>query len=144
MIPEAPSTPRILLVDDEIQQLWLRAQVMTLSGFPVLTADSPNVALSMVAEEAIEKVELVVLDYQMPDMNGCDLADLLKEMAPDLKIILYSGATDIPCSEMSSIDVFVSKGDGISRLIAEVARLSEIGPPTAFMSNLTLHSGAQA
>jgi len=111
MIPEAPSTPRILLVDDEIQQLWLRAQVMTLSGFPVLTADSPNVALSMVAEEAIENVELVVLDYQMPDMNGCDLADLLKEMAPDLKIILYSGSTDIPCSEMSSIDAFVSKGD---------------------------------
>jgi DNA-binding NtrC family response regulator len=144
MIPEAPSSPRILLVDDEIQQLWLRAQVMTLSGFPVLTADSPNVALSMVAEEAIENVELVVLDYQMPDMNGCDLADLLKEMAPDLKIILYSGSTDIPCSEMSSIDAFVSKGDGISRLIAEVARLSEIGRPTAFTSNLTLHSGAQA
>jgi len=38
MISEPPSAPRILLVDDEIPQLLLRAQVMALRGFPVLTA----------------------------------------------------------------------------------------------------------
>jgi len=92
MISEPPSTPRILLVDDEIPQLLLRAQVMTLRGFPVLTAESPGDAISIVAEEAIEKVGLVVLDYNMPGMNGCDLADLLKVMRPELKIILYWGA----------------------------------------------------
>jgi response regulator RpfG family c-di-GMP phosphodiesterase len=131
MIPARPSTPRILLVDDEIPQLLLCAQVMTLRGFPVLTAESPGDAISIVAEEAIEKVELVVVDYNMPGMNGCDLANLLKVIRPELKIILYSGATDVPRNQMTSIDTFVSKTDGMTALIAEVAELTQVGgsPP---------------
>jgi CheY-like chemotaxis protein len=125
--PKLPSTPRILLVDDEIQQLWLRAQVMKLSGFPVLTADGPCEAISMMAAEIIEKIDLVILDYNMPGMNGCDLADLLKVMCPELKIILHSGAVDIPRNEMTSVDIFVSKADGVSALIAEVAELARCG-----------------
>jgi CheY-like chemotaxis protein len=144
MISEPPSTPRILLVDDEIPQLLLRAQVMTLRGFPVLTAVSPGDAISIVAEEAIEKVELVVVDYNMPGMNGCDLADLLKVIRPELKIILYSGATDVPRSEMTSIDTFVSKADGMTALIAEVAELTHIvmDAPTTVARNAELHSRA--
>ncbi|MCU1255894.1 MAG: response regulator receiver protein [Candidatus Angelobacter sp.] len=142
MIPEPPPTPRILLVDDEIPQLLLRAQVMSLRGFPVLTADNPSDAIFMMAEEALEKVELVVLDYNMPGMNGCDLADLLKMMRPELKIILYSGATDVPRNEMTSIDTFVSKADGISALIAEVAELTQVGrgSPTTITGKTEQHS----
>ena len=66
-------------------------------------------------------------------MNGCDLADLLKVIRPELKIILYSGATDVPRNEMTSIDTFVSKADGITALIAEVTELTQVGgsSPTA-------------
>jgi len=144
MISEPPSTPRILLVDDEIPQLLLRAQVMTLRGFPVLTAESPGDAISIVAEEAIEKVELVVVDYNMPGMNGCDLADLLKVMRPELKIILYSGATDVPRNEMTSIDIFVSKADGMPTLIAEIAGLTQVGAcsPTTLTPTTELHPRA--
>ena len=125
-IPRPPSTPRILLVDDELEQLLLRAQVMSLRGFPVLTADNPSDAIFMMAEETIDKIELVILDYDMPGMNGCDLADTLKLIRPELKIILYSGAGDIPRNEMTSIDTFVSKADGIPTLIAEVAELTDV------------------
>ena len=144
MVPEAPSTPRILLVDDESQQLWLRAQVMSLRGFTVLTTDSPSDAISMVVEETIEKIDLVILDYNMPGMNGCDLADLLKVMCPELKIILYSGATDIPRNEMTSIDIFVSKADGVSALIAEVGELTlvVIAAPTSVARNKEQYSRA--
>jgi DNA-binding NtrC family response regulator len=144
MIPEPPPTPTILLVDDEIPQLLLRAQVMSLRGFPVLTADNPSDAIFMMAEEALEKVELVVLDYNMPGINGCDLADLLKVMRPELKIILYSGATDVPRNEMTSIDIFVSKADGMSALIAEVAELTQVGraSPATIMRKAEQHSRA--
>ena len=144
MISEPPSTPRILLVDDEIPQLLLRAQVMTLRGFPVLTPESPGDAISIMAEEAIEKVGLVILDYNMPGMNGCDLADLLKVMRPDLKIILYSGATDVPRNEMTSIDIFVSKADGMPTLIAEIAGLTQVGAcsPTTLTPTTELHPRA--
>jgi CheY-like chemotaxis protein len=140
MISELPSAPRILLVDDEVPQLLLRAQVMTLRGFPVLTAETPGDAISIMAEEHIEKVGLVVLDYNMPGMNGCDLADLLKVMRPEVKIILYSGATDIPRNEMTSIDTFVSKADGIIALISEVAELTQFvgGSPTTLTRDAEL------
>jgi CheY-like chemotaxis protein len=140
MISGSPSAPRILLVDDEVPQLLLRAQVLTLRGFPVLTAESPGDAILIVAEEPIEKVGLVVLDYDMPGMNGCDLADLLKVMCPGLKIILYSGATNIPRNEMTSIDTFVSKADGIIALISEVAELTQFvgGSPTSLTRNAEL------
>jgi DNA-binding NtrC family response regulator len=146
MTPEPPSTPRILLVDDELEQLWLRAQVMQTLGFPVHTADNPSDAIFMMAEEAFERVEIVVLDYNMPGINGCDLADMLKLMRPEVKIILYSGASDIPRSEMTSIDTFVSKADGMSALIAEVAELTHVvmGTPTAVASNKELHSRAHS
>jgi CheY-like chemotaxis protein len=101
-------------------------------GFPVHIADNPSDAIFMMAEEALEKVELVVLDCNMPGVNGCDLADLLKRMRPELKIILHSGASDISQNEMTSIDTFVSKTDGIPALIAEVAELTHVvmGSPT--------------
>jgi CheY-like chemotaxis protein len=127
-------------VDDEVPQLLLRAQVLTLRGFPVLTAESPGDAIAIVAQEPIEEVGLVVLDYDMPGMNGCDLADLLKVMRPELKIILYSGATDIPRNEMTSIDTFVSKADGIIALISEVAELTQFvgGSPTSLTRDAEL------
>jgi hypothetical protein len=77
-------------------------------------------------------------------MNGCDLADLLKVMRPELKIILYSGATDVPRTEMTSIDTFVSKADGITALIAEVAELTQVGggSPATITRNTEQHSRA--
>jgi hypothetical protein len=63
MIPEPPSTPRILLVDDELEQLWLRAQVMQSLGFPVHIADNPSDAHFYDGGRGTRKVELAVLDY---------------------------------------------------------------------------------
>jgi CheY-like chemotaxis protein len=137
MIPELP---RILLVDDDAQGLWLRAQVMKLCGFPVVTADGPIEAISLMAKEATEKIDLAILDYDMPVMNGCDLADQLRSIYPRLKIILYSGAIDIPDNEMSSVDAFVSKDDGTARLLAQIVQLTQILPriPTSVVTDTEL------
>jgi len=123
-----PKLPRILLVDDDAQGLWLRAQVMKLCEFPVVTADGPIEAISLLAEEATEKIDLAILDYDMPVMNGCDLADHLRSLCPRLKIILYSGAIDIAEDEMTSVDAFVSKDEGTGRLLAQIVQLTPIGP----------------
>jgi len=58
-------------------------------------------------------------------MNGCVLADYLRTRCPDLKIILHSGAVDIPETEMGSIDAFVAKADGVARLLQEVSTLAQ-------------------
>jgi CheY-like chemotaxis protein len=66
------------------------------------------------------EIEIAILDYHMPVMNGCVLADHLKSMNPELKIILYSGAIDIPQSEMKNVDAFISKGNCVRRLLSQV------------------------
>jgi len=120
MIHEDRVPARVLLVDDDLQYLALRAEVMKMSGFSVITAPGPIEAISIVAETA-GVIDVAVIDYQMPIMNGCLLADRLKAMRPEMKIILHSGALAIPENEMTSVDLFVPKGDDISRLIARVS-----------------------
>jgi CheY-like chemotaxis protein len=117
----------LLLVDDDICQLELRSLVLKMSGFTVLTAATPIEALSLLAQPPGRKVNVAILDYEMPMMNGCVLADYLKARYPNLKIILHSGLLDIPESEMNSIDSLVPKGDGIARLLREVSPSRNIG-----------------
>ena len=134
MFCEQLSAPRILLVDDEPLPLELRAQIMKLHGFSVLTAEGPTKAISMMAEKAIGKIHVAILDYNMPGMNGCVLAERLRSVVPDLRIILYSGAVDISQGEMKGIDALVSKSDGIACLIAQISQYARVGtdPPRHF------------
>ena len=88
-------------------------------GFSVLTACGPVEAMSIIAA-GTERIDVAVLDYCMPIMNGCVLADRLRSHCPELRIILHSGATDIPRRQMKSVDAFVPKSDGVATLIAHV------------------------
>ena len=116
----------LLLVDDDLLQLELRALVLKMSGFTVLTASSPVEAISIVAQQPAHEIDLAIVDYEMPLMNGCVLADYLKARYPGLKIILHSGELDIPESQMGSVDAFVPKSDGIARLLEEVSMTASI------------------
>ncbi|MGA2688851.1 MAG: response regulator [Candidatus Korobacteraceae bacterium] len=126
IMPDLLSTPRILLVDDEAEPLQLCAQVIKMCGFPVLTASSPMEAICIMTEKLVGRIDLVILDYNMPIMSGCALSDRLKPMWPEMKIILRSGAIYIPQCEMTSVDTFIPKGEGIGQLLAQIIRLAQI------------------
>jgi DNA-binding NtrC family response regulator len=115
----------VLLVDDDVAQLELRVLAMQMSGFSVFSAGSPKDAISIMSQYRRRKVDVAVLDYNMPGMNGCVLADYLRCRYPEMKIILYSGATDISENEMGSIDVFVPKSNGIGSLLAQISEFAE-------------------
>src|SRR6201999_1986668 len=72
--------PKVLLVDDEVQQLQLRALVMESCGFSVVTAGGPTEAISTMAGGTIEKTDVAILDYNMPVMNGTTLAARLRSL----------------------------------------------------------------
>jgi CheY-like chemotaxis protein len=121
------TSPRILMVDDEIEQLNLRAQVIGMYGFVAVTANSPMEAIDMMTARQRGTINLAILDYDMPLMNGCALAQKLRSICPELKIILHSGATDIPQSEMTGVDVHIHKGDGIAPLLDKIAEFARVG-----------------
>jgi CheY-like chemotaxis protein len=115
---EARSAAHVLLVDDDERQLKLRAAILEVYGYSAHTATDASDALSTAERE---HVDIAVVDYNMPLMNGCVLASYLKASDPQLKVILLSAALCIPAYEMRSIDKFVSKTAAVPELLDAIA-----------------------
>ena len=90
------ATPRgsetVLLVEDE--QLVRRAaeRILRGAGYKVLAASNGGEAL-LLCEQSGGKIELLVTDVVMPNMNGQELADRLRQLQPKLKVLFTSGYT---------------------------------------------------
>ena len=88
---------RVLLVDDERDFLDIMAERIRARGIDVTTATS--------AEEAAKMVEMgsydtVIMDFMMPAMDGFTALKLLKDIQPEIQVILLTGdATADKCSE---------------------------------------------
>ena len=59
-------------------------------GHRVMTAEGGEQALAVYAAER-EQIDLVILDMMMPDMNGRDTFKALKDIDPDVSVLLSSG-----------------------------------------------------
>jgi DNA-binding NarL/FixJ family response regulator len=72
-------------------------------------------------QEAIElKPDLILLDFSMPNMNGVEVASVLKKMIPDVHIIMFTMFDDALGSRISSavgVDLVVPKADGLTSLV---------------------------
>lgn len=79
----------ILCIDDDSSILELRRRVLESSGYGVITAPSGNDGLKLVSQGA--KVDLVLLDYLMPGMNGDEVVENLKSEFPALPVIAIVG-----------------------------------------------------
>jgi len=94
-IPPPPSGDgheTILLVDDDPALLNLGRQMLEVLGYTVLAANLPDEAICL-AKEHGGKIDLLLTDVIMPDMNGQDLATHLMGLRPDLKCLFMSGYT---------------------------------------------------
>lgn len=82
----------ILIVEDEISILNLTAKMLNGLGYTVLTAETPDAALQT-AKSYDGKIDLLLTDVVMPEMNGRDLATALHGEFPELKTLFMSGYT---------------------------------------------------
>lgn len=115
--------PGLMLVDNDVRQLENLASVFRISGFSVLSFGCPAAALSSLAERPAPPLDFAVLDYQMPMMNGCVLAQHLRARYPKLRIVLYSGSPVVPENDLNHVDSFVRKGTGMVHLLREISQL---------------------
>jgi two-component system cell cycle sensor histidine kinase/response regulator CckA len=82
----------VLLVEDDIAMLELVERLLTQLGYRVLAAKSPLEAITL-AELHPEKIDLLVTDVIMPELNGRDLANRLRNLYPGLRVLFMSGYT---------------------------------------------------
>jgi adenylate cyclase len=87
------SAPYILLVDDDPQNLYLIAELLDLEGYRTQSADSGAAALALAQAEC---PALILLDVMMPDMNGFEVCDRLRQdpMLRTVPIIFLTALDD--------------------------------------------------
>jgi len=70
--------------------------------------------------------DLIILDFQIPRMNGIEAAQVLRESLPDVPIVLFTLHKDIiPLSDLANLSIraVLSKTDGVQFLADELHRL---------------------
>ncbi len=92
---------RVLLVDDEETVRALGKRMLEHIGFSVLTADDGRKALDIYREHAAE-IDLVVLDYTMPHMDGEETFRELRRLNPEVRVMMSSGYNEHEISERLS------------------------------------------
>ena len=111
----------ILLVEDEEAVRRLTARGLELSGWRVLTAESGEAALAVLAA-AEEAPAVMVSDVSMPGMDGPQLVRAVRAMMPSLPVILVSGyaeteaLSDLPGSPVQ----FLAKPFSMKDLAARI------------------------
>ena len=81
-------TEKILLVDDEKDFIETLSQRIAIRGIEVSSTTSAKRAIEKVAEESYDAI---ILDLQMPEMDGLEVLKTIKKSNPELQIIVLTG-----------------------------------------------------
>jgi two-component system, cell cycle response regulator CpdR len=83
--------PRILLVDDEKDVRETLYTLLEREGYEVLASSNGPEALS-IFRLSVRPIELLVTDYNMPEMSGLELARQCSRLSGELKVLYVSGS----------------------------------------------------
>jgi len=121
-----PREKSILVVDDDPNIRSLLRQEFTEAGYSVRLAADGREALERIREE---KPGLVVLDVMMPEMNGFDVAAVLKNdpATMDIPIIILSIVEDKQRGYQIGVDRYLTKPIDTATLFHEVSELLDQG-----------------
>ena len=127
MTPPSPSlastpalTREILVVDDEVLVAQTVGRQLTRLGFRATTCTSPDAALALVIA-APSRFVAVIADFGMPGMNGVALAEAIRAHAPDLPILLATGAIEEEVPASRALAAILCKPYGLAVLSEALA-----------------------
>src|SRR5450759_5128904 len=100
-----PQHKIVLCIDDNEDMLECERAFLESVGYTVLTAPSGGKALELAS---VHSVDVIVVDYFMPEMNGQEVAIEMRRLRPQAPIIMLSGAMDIPEQALKWVDAFIA------------------------------------
>ena len=121
-VPVLCGQETILLVEDEPAILNIAALMLEKQGYTVLKAASPGEAINL-AREHVGKIQLLMTDVIMPEMNGRDLANYVLSIYPNMKRLYMSGYTADAIAHHGVLDKgvhFIQKPFSLPNLASKV------------------------
>lgn len=111
----------ILCIDDDPKTLEVQRAILEQNGYTVLLAEGGSAGIRLAAEQPID---LVILDFKMPGMDGGEVAAILLQDDPELPIVIRSGFLDsIPEWLRWCAIANLEKGDGPDAMLAAIEGL---------------------
>lgn len=121
------SSPTILCIDDEPAVLAMEKALLESAGFRVLAFSSGREAINVFGSE---DVDVVLMDYWLPGMNGIQVAQVMKKLKPGVLILFLSAFSELPGETAGLAYGWITKGETgpeelLSQLRALVARRAD-------------------
>jgi len=97
----------ILVADDDAAILTLLVELLSQNEFHVVTACDGAQALDRAREHA-DRIDLLLTDFDMPHMNGVQLAAAIRQFQPRIGVVLMSGSHNLEAASVAC-STFLSK-----------------------------------
>lgn len=108
---------RLLVVDDDAATLQTLTHLLQHFGFDVVSEKRPESAAAILAEQ--NDIAVLICDYEMPGMDGEQLARRAKQLNANMPVFIFSG-TNPPVVEKVPWDGWFLKGIAITHLITKL------------------------
>jgi CheY-like chemotaxis protein len=123
-----PAKGLLLCIDDALPVLNVLACVLEEYGYSVLISSDVRHGLRLFQTK---EIHLVILDQEMPEMRGHEVAQQMKQIKPAVPIIIHSGSIELPEEVFKVADAVVPKGPSLRALVAEIAQIMATREPRA-------------
>lgn len=110
----------LLCIDDHKPSLAGWCLYLQGAGYSVETAHGAQEGLQLFATQPID---LVLLDYAMPEADGGEVAATMKHIKPQVRIVMFSGVSEVPPEARANVDAFLQKGQPPSVVLQKIEEL---------------------
>ena len=110
----------LLCIDDHKPSVAGWCLYLQGAGYSVETAHGAQEGLQLFATHP---VDLVLLDYAMPEADGGEVAATMKRIKPQVRIVMFSGVSEIPQDARAHVDAFLQKGLNPSVVLQTIDQL---------------------
>lgn len=122
----------VLVVEDLTELREVIGRVLMANGYTVLAAPDAETAISLVSSTA-QSIDLLVTDWHLPGMNGCDLAKHLIATHPQMRVLICSGDVDYENEDgrwLKGLGEYIAKPYDLMAMLEKLQKLSARPPST--------------